>query len=169
MDKRKIINSIIFIVLLLVIIFIFIVKQGKNFPNDIGYKARLHKDTIEITGYSGTDVNLIIPGEIGGFPVTYISNETFMNKAESVIIPDSVIKIGKKLHIPLLPGINNKLTKITIGQNVKIVKLGAKGSDGRFDFFRNEYDKNKKQAGTYIYVQKGMLDKVLGGDWILEK
>jgi hypothetical protein len=44
----------------------------------------LHKDTLEITGYSGTEINLSIPHEIGGFQVTYISSEIFMNRAESI-------------------------------------------------------------------------------------
>jgi hypothetical protein len=140
---------------------------GKDYPNDTDYKAKLHKDTLEITGYSGNEVNLIIPSEIGGIPVTYISDETFMNHAESVTIPDGVVKIGKKkIYIPFVADINNKLSKITIGQNVEIVKIGGKGTEGRFDRFRIDYNENKRKAGTYFYKDDvSLVESIIGSRW----
>jgi len=148
--------------------FVFFVSCGKNYPNGTDYTAKLHKDTLEITGYNGNEINLVIPGKIDGIPVTYISNETFMNRAESVTIPDSVVKIGKKFNIPLIAGMKNKLTKITIGQNVKIVKIGAKGVDGRFDRFRLDYEKNNKKAGTYLYKDSGLIGVLTGNTWVFD-
>jgi len=148
---------------------VFLASCGKNYPNDTGYKAKLHTNTLEITGYTGAETNLSIPHEIGGFPVTYISSETFMNRAESVIIPESVIKIGKRFIIPLVAGMKNKLVKITIGQNVEIVKIGGKGTDGRFDRFRSDYEKNNKKAGTYLYKDGGLVGLVNGGTWTISE
>lgn len=166
--KGKSIVRILVNIFLSVSFVVFLASCGKNYPNDTGFKAKLHKNTLEITGYTGTDVNLTIPHEIDGIPVTYISNETFMNRAESVIIPDSVTKIGTRFHIPLVASINNKLTKITIGQNVNIVKYTAKGTEGRFDIFRLDYEKNKKKAGTYSYKDGGLIGSLAGGTWTLE-
>ena len=167
--NSKKLTKILFYIFLSVFFIVLLASCGKNYPNDTGYKAKLHKDTLEITGYSGTETNLSIPHEIGGIPVTYISSETFMNRAESVIIPEGVTKIGKKFNIPFIAGMKNKLIKITIGQNVDIVKIGGKGTDGRFDRFRIDYEKNKKKAGTYSYKNEGLVDSLTGGSWILEE
>jgi hypothetical protein len=148
---------------------VFLASCGKNYPNDTGYKAKLHKNTLEITGYTGTETNLSIPHEIGGIPVTYISSETFMNRAENVTIPENVTKIWKRFNFPFVAGMKNKLIKITIGQNVEIVKIGGKGTDGRFDRFRLDYLNNKKKAGTYSYKNEGLVDSLTGGSWVLEE
>jgi hypothetical protein len=168
-ENGKKLTKILINIFLSVSFVIFLTSCVKNYPNDTGYKAKLHKDTLEITGYSGTETNLSIPNEIGGFPVTYISSEIFMNRAESVIIPESVIKIGKKFNIPFIASMKNKLIKITIGQNVDIVKIGGKGTDGRFDRFRSDYEKNKKKAGTYFYKNDGLVDSLTGGSWVFEE
>jgi len=168
-NKGKSIKRILLKIFLSVSLVVFLASCGKNYPNDTGYKAKLHKNTLEITGYTGTETNLSIPHEIGGIPVTYISSEIFMNKAESVIIPESVTKIGKRFNIPFVAGIKNKLIKITIGQNVDIVKIGGKGTDGRFDRFRLDYEKNNKKAGTYSYKNESLVDSLTGGSWVFEE
>jgi hypothetical protein len=168
-NKGKKLTKISLYIFLSVSFVVFLSSCGKNYPNDTNFKAKLHKDTLEITGYSGNEINLSIPREIGGFPVTFISSETFMNRAESVTIPESVIKIGKRFNIPFVASMKNKLTKITIGQNVDIVKIGGKGTDGRFDRFRLDYEKNKKKAGTYFYKNEGLADSLTGGSWVFEE
>ena len=49
-----------------------------------------------ITGYNGSEANLIIPAEIGGYKVTEIGMEAFRNCTFliSVTIPDSVTSIN---------------------------------------------------------------------------
>jgi hypothetical protein len=60
---------------------------------------------------------------------------------------------------------NNKLAKIIIGQNVEIIKLGGKGTNGRFDRFRINYNENNRKAGTYIYEDDSLIGLVTGGKW----
>src|SRR5215471_8483754 len=51
--------------------------------------------TITITGYTGTDANLVIPSTIDGLPVTSIGTGAFAgNSLTSVTIPNSVTNIG---------------------------------------------------------------------------
>ncbi len=50
---------------------------------------------IVITGYSGTEKNLVIPGEIDGMIVNVINSNAFKNlDIESVVIPSSIVTIG---------------------------------------------------------------------------
>ncbi len=57
----------------------------------------LEDGTVEITGYTGTEADLVIPGTIGGKPVTRIGASAFyeQNGLTSVTIPDSVTSIGR--------------------------------------------------------------------------
>jgi hypothetical protein len=52
--------------------------------------------TISITGYTGVDGAVTIPGEINGYPVTGIGTNAFMGtvRLTSVTIPNSVTSIG---------------------------------------------------------------------------
>ena len=53
--------------------------------------------TVTITGYSGTDTDVVIPSEIAGAPVTIIGYGAFdqNNSITSVTIPDTVTSIGE--------------------------------------------------------------------------
>lgn len=91
---------------------------------------------ITITGYSGSDSNVVIPGAINGYPVTSIGNSAFYNSIvtnvslpstitnigyqafttsslTSMIIPDSVITIGPSSFLDC-----SNLASVTIGTNV---------------------------------------------------
>ena len=49
---------------------------------------------VTLTGYSGNERQLTIPGELDGMPVTSIGKECFKNTAlESVILPNGISKI----------------------------------------------------------------------------
>ena len=52
-----------------------------------------------ITSYTGSDVNLIIPDTLGGYPVTRICLSAFQKckTLETVYVPDSVISIGESI------------------------------------------------------------------------
>jgi hypothetical protein len=52
--------------------------------------------TVAITGYTGPDGDVIIPGTLDGFPVASIGDSAFKGRGViSVTIPDSVTRIGK--------------------------------------------------------------------------
>ena len=51
---------------------------------------------VKITGYSGSDTEIVIPSEIGGKTVTRIGNYAFRNCSglTSIVLPDSLKTIG---------------------------------------------------------------------------
>ena len=53
--------------------------------------------TAEITGYTGSATELVIPSEIDGYPVTSIGDYAFgdCTALTSIVIPDSVTRIGR--------------------------------------------------------------------------
>jgi len=60
-------------------------------PEDLFTLLQNRQRGITITGYKGTDKNVVIPETIGGLPVTVIGNKAFYRKElASVIIPQSV-------------------------------------------------------------------------------
>ena len=63
---------------------------------DNGYEyAELSDGTVSITGYSGTDTNIVIPDTISGKKVSEIGEYAFLcnNKIENVTIPKSVTSL----------------------------------------------------------------------------
>ena len=76
-------------------------ESGKTVPSsepgegesDYTYNA-LDDGTIEITGYSGSAENIVIPAQIDGKSVTRIGNNAFeKSSAKEIVIPDSVTDI----------------------------------------------------------------------------
>lgn len=50
---------------------------------------------VTITDYTGTREHVLIPSEIGGFPVTALADKAFYEKhVTTVVVPDSVTEIG---------------------------------------------------------------------------
>lgn len=98
-------------------------------------------DTVYITGYTGSETDIIIPSEINGMPVVGIDNYAFANKGlSSATIPDSVniIYYGAFAHneltdiiIPKASAIwhgafaYNRLTGITLPDNLQSIGEGA--------------------------------------------
>lgn len=66
-------------------------------PLDSGLVYEIHKDHVEITGYTGDATEIVIPTEIEGLPVTSISDSAFYGctSLTSINIPDSVSMIGR--------------------------------------------------------------------------
>jgi hypothetical protein len=95
-------------------------------------------DTVAITGYTGSATNIVIPGTIGGLPVTVIGENAFQEKhLTSVTIPDGVTTIGAEAFA------NNPLTGVTIGAGVVLGNGAFPGDLGPV------YTNGGSQAGTY--------------------
>ena len=75
-----------------------------------------------ITGYSGTNTNILIPGKVNGIVITAIYQDAFKNKElESVTFAsDSVIT---RIHARAF--LNNNLTEIDIPDTVTSIDIGA--------------------------------------------
>lgn len=91
------------IIVLLVVIMVKLdhpVAVNKNvmadaaIPDELDY--RMINGEITITGYSGKNMDLVIPKTIDGYPVTRIGESAFSEHEylNSVIIPDGVVAIG---------------------------------------------------------------------------
>ena len=80
---------------LFALIFILVLPQVVQADTQ-SYTYTLDNNSITITGYSGTESNLLIPAIIDGHEVVGISNNAFLSNTSlvSVVIPDSVTTIG---------------------------------------------------------------------------
>jgi hypothetical protein len=100
-----------------------------------GYTANvLANSTLEITGYTGRDQDLVIPSEIGGRTVTAIADNAFREKTAagsitSVVIPDTVETIGNAVFSNRVAGNNrpqrSKLASVTLGTGLKSIGIQA--------------------------------------------
>lgn len=87
-----------------------------------GFKYEQYGETITITGYNGSDTELVIPSEIDGKTVTRIKQFAFYDCTvlTSVTIPNSVTEIGGGAF-----GRCTGLTNITIPDSVTEIGSGA--------------------------------------------
>lgn len=98
--------------------------------------------TATITGYIGTDTDLVIPSQLSGLTVTKIGDSAFRNKQlTNVMIPSSVTSIGnsafdsnKFTNLSIPDGVttigssafsNNNLASVTIPNSVTTIKVSA--------------------------------------------
>lgn len=64
-----------------------------NPASDFAYTTE--NGEVTITDYTGTREHVLIPSEIGGFPVTALADKAFYEKhVTTVVVPDSVTEIG---------------------------------------------------------------------------
>ena len=79
-----------------------------------------HTDYIEITGYTGTDPDIVIPATINGKPITRIKNNAFTNlPLTSAIMPATVVFIGDNAFQ------GTQLTGVQIPDSVFSIGLSA--------------------------------------------
>lgn len=116
------------------------------------FNFRINNTAIEITGYNGTQKDIIIPSSINGITVKTIGNEAFINinsnnntKLNSVLIPNSIISIGNdafaynQLTNVVIPDsvltigdrafYVNQLTDLIIGKSVAKIGVNAFGNN----------------------------------------
>jgi len=88
----KIVNKLLVLVMLFTLAF-----AGNAFAAESDYSYIDNGDgTATITGYSGTDTNLVIPDTLNGLTVTAIGGHAFEQKSfTSVVIPSSVKRIDQ--------------------------------------------------------------------------
>jgi hypothetical protein len=92
----------------------------RTLDSNSGMNYRIEMGLITITGYEGSDKDLIIPNEINGKPVVTFGHGFTRGafdgeKLTSVIIPESVTRIGGYAFA------KNKLTHVIIPNNVTII------------------------------------------------
>ncbi len=87
-------------------------------PIDFTYEVVDGKATI--TGYTGSDAEVTVPGEIGEYTVTEIGEHAFFgnNAIEKVILPDSIETIADQAFASC-----NRLHTVTVPKN--LTKIGA--------------------------------------------
>lgn len=76
---------------------------------------------VTITDYTGTREHVLIPSEIGGFPVTALADKAFYEKhVTTVVVPDSVTEIGD-----LCFSGDNYLVSLTLPDGLAELSYGA--------------------------------------------
>ena len=76
---------------------------------------------VTITDYTGTHEHVLIPSEIGGFPVTALADKAFYEKhVTTVVVPDSVTEIGD-----LCFSGDNYLVSLTLPDGLAELSYGA--------------------------------------------
>lgn len=92
--KLYLLLSVLFLVALF---FMLSYMQSDNTDADYSYNINEDGVTVTLTGYSGDDRSLTIPGEIDGYKVSAIGKSAFQNKTKlkKLKLPDSVAKIGE--------------------------------------------------------------------------
>jgi hypothetical protein len=116
------------------------------------------RQTILITGYRGTSVNLVIPEMINGCPVLAIGDNAFRSRQiQTVIFPRTLTTIGNYAFF------DNRLTTISIPPTVTTIGIGA---------FDNNYitvTPAAPPAGGATYVRTFTIEPVHGGSVYAER
>lgn len=90
-----------------------------NPASDFAYTAE--NGEVTITDYIGTREHVLIPSEIGGFPVTALADKAFYEKhVTTVVVPDSVTEIGD-----LCFSGDNYLVSLTLPDGLAELSYGA--------------------------------------------
>lgn len=115
MKRTKKIALIMLAVALMAVCFVFCASAETW--GDYEYTV-LEDGTVEITDYTGNDIELIIPSEISGKVVTSIDSSALHDcySFVNVIIPDSIKYIGSGAFVNCI-----NLKSITIGKNVEYI------------------------------------------------
>ncbi len=101
-----------------------VIEQGSSGVYTEGLVFTLNADgaSYSVSGYTGSDVNVLIPDQYEGLPVTEIADKVFYTKEsiQSVTIGGNVISIGKNAF-----GSCTGLTELVIPASVKKIAAAA--------------------------------------------
>ena len=104
------------------------VSYGEEYTqNGFKYTVDTYNSTATVTGYSGTNTNLVIPSTLGGYKVTKIGFSAFKNNNSivSLKIPNSVEEISDSAFSGCL-----SLSSVSLGNNLKRI--------GSYAFYQNK-------------------------------
>lgn len=94
-------------------------EERVNPASDFAYTTE--NGEVTITDYTGTREHVLIPSEIGGFPVTALADKAFYEKhVTTVVVPDSVTEIGD-----LCFSGDNYLVSLTLPDGLAELSYGA--------------------------------------------
>lgn len=117
---------------------------------------------VTITDYTGTREHVLIPSEIGGFPVTALADKAFYEKhVTTVVVPDSVTEIGD-----LCFSGDNYLVSLTLPDGLAELSYGA--LESCYSLMDFELSKGLKTIGagalqsifylTHLTIPAGVTD-----------
>lgn len=127
------------------------------------YNEEIPSDACAITGYNGTDKVVVIPEEIDGKKVTYLSSTAFANNdtIEGVYIPDTVVAIGEDCffldkNLKVLRISNNLEKSFTKSFNsVKEITLPAS-----YNYMPDaEYAASSMFENNTVYLEQGISEE----------
>ena len=92
----------------------------KTTESGLIYRVYSEGGHAEITGYNGSEKNLIIPDTLDGVPVTSIGQQAFVNCTvlESVEIPDSITRMGYWVFSGC-----SSLKQVRLSKNLKYINM----------------------------------------------
>lgn len=85
-----------------------------------GMTFEVTDEGIEITGYTGTEKDIVIPNEVGGVPIIRIGGGAFDSLGlNSVVLPDNLLQIGISAFS------YNNLTELKLPETLTFIDLNA--------------------------------------------
>ncbi len=91
--KKKVLSFIVVLSMLSALVLVPLPASAATY-GDFTYEVTDGKATI--TGYTGTETNVTVPGELDGYTVTAIGNSAFrgINTIRKVVLPETIVSIG---------------------------------------------------------------------------
>lgn len=91
--KKKVLSFIVVLSMLSALVLVPLPASAATY-GDFTYEVTDGKATI--TGYTGTETNVTVPGEVDGYTVTAIGNSAFSgnNTIRKVVLPETIVSIG---------------------------------------------------------------------------
>lgn len=148
--KKKVLAIILCVVMVFGILPVY--AFAKDGSSDWTYNALSEVDkTAEITGYNGTDTELVFPEEIDGFTMVAIADNAFKFKANSncpiisITIPSTYKRIGNNVFENA-----RNLEEINLPNTLEFIGLNAFSKTSLYFNIMNDLEYNNKPLVFYI-------------------